>query len=44
MLFQNLKSENAENFIRNEEFDEMSIDCSSSVVVKFDNGFSVQGP
>jgi hypothetical protein len=43
MLLQNLKSENEENFIRNEESEEISINCSSSVVVKFGNGFSLNG-
>jgi len=41
ILFQNSKSEYEENCIRSEESDEISINCSSSVVVKFDDGFSL---
>jgi len=43
MLFQNTKSDNEENFIRSEESDETSIDCSFSIVMKFDDGVSVNG-
>lgn len=41
MLFQNPVSDDQVNFIRIEESDEMSINCSSSVIAKFHNGFSV---
>lgn len=39
MLFQNPKRDNKVNFIFSEESDEILIICSSSKVVKFDNGF-----
>lgn len=41
MPFQNAKSEYENNWIFSEESEEMSINCSSSVVVKFDGGFPV---
>lgn len=41
MLFQNPKSDNDVNFICSEISDEMLIFCSSSTILEFDNGFSV---
>lgn len=39
--FQNPKSEYENNWICSEESEEMSINCSFSVVLKFDGGFPV---
>jgi hypothetical protein len=41
MVFQNAKSDYEENLVRNEDSDEISINFSSSDVVKFSISFSV---
>jgi len=43
ILFKNTKGEHEELFIRSEESNEMLINCSSSVVVKCNVDFSVNG-